>query len=106
MSNNKGKHQGKLAPLCQLPPDIPAIKSYLKELDTQAQHVAANSNDYPKQTISADIWMSGYQLVNTARVRNSKGSTSSGRKPLNAGAPPPSPWSPTTAPKSAPSCTP
>ena len=68
MSNNKGKHQGKLDTLCQLPPDIPAIKSYLKELDTQAQHVAANSNDYPKQTISADVWRDGYQIVNTARA--------------------------------------
>ena len=41
MSNNKGKHQSKLDSLCQLPPDIPAIKAYLKELNTQAQHVAA-----------------------------------------------------------------
>ena len=68
MSKNKGKHQGKLDTLCQLPPDTPAIKAYLKELSTQAQHIAANSNDYPKQTINADIWMSGYQLVNTARA--------------------------------------
>ena len=68
MSKNKGKHQGKLDTLCQLPPDIPAIKAYLKELNTQAQHVAANSNDYPKQTISADVWRDGYQIVNTARA--------------------------------------
>ena len=68
MSNNKGQHQSKLDSLCQLPPDIPAIKAYLKELNIQAQHIADNSNDYPKQTISADIWMSGYQLVNTARA--------------------------------------
>ena len=68
MSNNKGQHQSKLDSLCRLPPDIPAIKAYLKELNIQAQHIADNSNDYPKQTISADIWMSGYQLVNTARA--------------------------------------
>ena len=68
MSKNKDKHQSKLDTLCQLPPDIPAIKAYLKELNAQAQHVAANSNDYPKQTISADVWRDGYQIVNTARA--------------------------------------
>ena len=65
MSKNKGKHQSKLDTLCQLPPDLPAIQAYLKELNTQAQYVAANSNDYPKQTISADVWRDGYQIVNT-----------------------------------------
>lgn len=68
MSNNKGQHQSKLDFLCRLPPDIPAIKAYLKELGTQAQHIADNSNDYPKQTINADVWMDGYQIVNTARA--------------------------------------
>ena len=67
MSKNKGKHQSKLDTLCQLPPDIPAIKAYLKALNTQAQHVAANSNDYPKQTISRPFCRAGYLFVHSSR---------------------------------------
>ena len=64
--------------IAQLQAELPAllnptaaparVAAYLDELAAQCERVEANSNDYPKQTISAEVWRDGYQIVNTARA--------------------------------------
>ena len=59
--------------IAQLQAELPAllnptaaparVEAYLDELAAQCERVEANSNDYPNNPISGDVWRDGYALV-------------------------------------------